>query len=257
MERIGMLFGDYTLSQSREDVDTAVRKNICRSGKIGYLGNGIQIERFNPATISAEQREAKRAALGVHPDQKVIAISGRLVVEKGYKEFFEAARLILKEHPNVQFWAMGANQPDRQGQISLTMLEELGIRQHVNFLGMRPDVPELLAAIDIFVLPSHGREGIPRVLMEASAMGKAIVATNVRGCREAVVDNQTGLLVPPRDPVSLAEAVKKLLNNEELAERLSTAAQTYALENFDERIYFERITKSYQMLLAQKGIRNL
>jgi glycosyltransferase involved in cell wall biosynthesis len=254
IERMGMVFGDHTLSQSQEDVNTALYKKICKPGRISYLGNGIQIDRFNPATIPPQQREVKRTELGARPDQKVVAISGRLVVEKGYKEFFEAARLILKEYSDIQFWAMGASQPDRHDQIPLTLLEELGIKEHVKFLGMRSDIPELLSAIDIFVLPSHGREGIPRVLMEASAMARAIVATNVRGCREAVIHNQTGLLVPARDPVALAEAVKKLLLNKVLAERLAATARQYALEHFDERDYFERIKETYEMLLTKKGV---
>ena len=252
MEKLGMMLGDYTLSQSQEDIETAIREGICKPDRIGYLGNGIDLEEFYPTRISAEQIRAKRRELGVSDGEKVVAMAGRLLVEKGYLEFFEAARLIQQQDRRVRFWAMGASQPSRQGAISLADLQARGLDQSISFLGMRSDMPELLAAVDVFVLPTHGREGIPRVLMEASTMGKPIVATDVRGCREAVLHGQTGLLVPPRNATALAEAVLTLLDNSDLASRLGSAARAYALEHFDERVYFERLHAAYQMLLGQQ-----
>ena len=252
VEKLGMMLGNYTLSQSREDVETAVKEGICKPDKIGYLGNGVDLEEFNPMRISSEQVCVKHQELGVGNGEKVVAIAGRLLVEKGYLEFFEAARLVRQRDRGVRFWAMGASQPERQGAISLADLQTKGLDQSISFLGMRSDMPELLAAVDVFVLPTHGREGVPRVLMEASAMGKPIVATDVRGCREAVVHNHTGLLVPARNAAALAEAVLTLLDNCDLASRLGAAARVYALEHFDERVYFERIHAVYQMLLGQQ-----
>jgi glycosyltransferase involved in cell wall biosynthesis len=250
MEKLGMLFGDYTLSQSREDVETAIREGICKPEKIGYLGNGIDLQMFDPAAITAEQRQSKRSELGINDGQKVVAMAGRLIEEKGYKEFFQAARLIRKQDHKVFFWAMGASQPSRNGAILFSDIQADGLDKVVNFLGMRPDMPELLAAADVFVHPSHGREGVPRVLMEASTMEKPIVTTSVRGCREAIIPNKTGLIVPPRDAVSLAESILLLLDNQELADSLGKAARAYALEHFDERSYFARINQTYQMFLS-------
>ncbi len=252
MEKLGMALGDYTLSQSQEDVTTAIREGICKPDRIGYLGNGIDLEEFNPTSILTEQARAKRRELGMGKREKVVAMAGRLLVEKGYLDFFEAARLIRQRDRRVRFWAMGADQPGRQGAISLADLQTKGLGHSISFLGMRSDMPKLLAAADIFVLPTHGREGLPRVLMEASAMGKPIVATDVHGCREAVLHGQTGFLVPARNPTALAEAVLSLLDNGELAARLGAAARTYALEHFDEKIYFQRIHTVYQVLLDRR-----
>ena len=252
VERLGMALGDYVLSQSREDVETAITEGICKPDRTSYLGNGIDLRQFNPSCISTAHVRAKRRELGVCDDEKVVAMAGRLLVEKGYLEFLEAARIIRKQDGRTRFWIIGVTQPDKYGAVPVEALQRESPEEYISFLGMRSDMRDLFAAMDIFVLPSHGREGIPRVLMEASAMGKPIVATNVRGCREAVVHNQTGLLVPARDATALAEAVLTLLDNSELSNRLGAAARTHALEHFDERDYFERIHTAYQMLLGRR-----
>ena len=119
---------------------------------------------------------------------------------------------------------------------------------------MRSDMPQVLAGVDVFVLPTH-HEAFPRVLMEASAMGKPIVATNVRGCREVVIDGQTGLLVPPRNAAALAEAVLTLLDDSSLANRLASAARAHAKKHFDERTYFSTLEATYDSLLKARGLR--
>jgi glycosyltransferase involved in cell wall biosynthesis len=252
LEKLKLALGDHTLSQNHEDIETAIKERICAPDRISYLGNGIDLEAFNPSHVSKEQVRTKRQELGVLEGEKVVAIAGRLLVEKGYLEFFEAARLVQQQDKRVCFWALGASQPKRQGAISLPGLRAKGLDQNVSFLGMRSDMPALLAAVDVFVLPTHGREGVPRVLMEASAMGRPIVATDVRGCREAVIHGQTGLLVLPRNAAALAEAVLTLLDNSDFANRLGAAARIHALRHFDERVYFERIHTVYQQLLGRR-----
>jgi len=249
VERVGMRFGHYALSQNQEDVETATNERICRSGRIRFLGNGINLDEFDPGQFSDGRRRAKRAELAVPENAKIVAISGRLVVEKGYQEFIEAASIIRQQRSDVFFWAMGASQPDRQNTISGVLFEDPELENSVTFLGMRSDMPELYAAMDVFVLPSHGREGVPRVLIEAATMGLPLVATNVRGCREVVIDGKTGLLVPPRDSEALTKAILRLLDDESLAKQLGRAAREHALERFDEVVTFERIVSVYEHLL--------
>ncbi|MFL7792157.1 MAG: glycosyltransferase, partial [Anaerolineae bacterium] len=102
-------------------------------------------------------------------------------------------------------------------------------------------------------LPSYGKEGLPRVLMEAAAMGKPVVATDVRGCREVVADGETGLLVPVQDSAALAEGLVTVLSDADLARRLGQAGRVRAEALFDERLYFRRTHESYQQLLKAKG----
>ena len=125
------------------------------------------------------------------------------------------------------------------------------MNEYVSYLGLRSDMPQLYAAMDILVFPSY-HEGMPRSLMEAAAMGKAIVASDIRGCREVIEHDATGLLVPVRDAYALAEAAKSLLDDPALASHLGSAARVYALEYFDERVCFERLHEAYQMLLGRQ-----
>jgi glycosyltransferase involved in cell wall biosynthesis len=107
--------------------------------------------------------------------------------------------------------------------------------------------------MDVVALPSYGKEGLPRVLMEAAAMGKPVVATDVRGCREVVADGETGLLVPVQDSAALAEGLITVLSDAGLARRLGQAGRVRAEALFDERQYFRRTHESYQQLLKAKG----
>jgi glycosyltransferase involved in cell wall biosynthesis len=121
------------------------------------------------------------------------------------------------------------------------------------FAGVRRDMPELYALMDVFVLPSH-REGFPRSVMEASAMGVPCVVTDIRGCREAVEHGRNGLLVPLGDVPALAEAIVRLITSPNEARRMSEEGRRIALERFDERRVFERIKEHYQRLLRENGV---
>jgi len=256
MEKLGMSLGEYTLSQNHEDIHTAIQEGITRPEKIGYLGNGIEVAQFDPSNFSDAARQMKREELGIKPNETVIAISGRMVPEKGHKEFLEAATLIAQRYPDARFWVMGAEQPRRNAVFPISLWQNDVLRDKITFLGMRDDMPKLYAALDIFTLPSHGREGVPRVLMEASTMAKPIVTTQVRGCREAIIHGKTGLMVPPYNPVALAKAIMHYIEQPDYARRLADAARQYALENFDERIYFARLEDTYQMLLERHNMQN-
>jgi len=253
-ELAGARFGHYALSQSRQDMQILLDQNIYRQDTIGYLGNGIDLTYFDPSQIAAEDVATLRRSLGIKPEHKVIAIVGRLNPDKGYREFGEMARNVHKEYPHTRFWILGRQETDKGFGLSMDDIITDDMREYVSYLGLRSDMPQIYAAMDVFVFPSH-HEGFPRSLMEASAMGVPIVATDIRGCREVVAGDQTGLLVPPRDSAALAEAVKRLLVDDELANRLGATARQSALEHFDERDYFERIAKAYEMLLSKKGVR--
>jgi glycosyltransferase involved in cell wall biosynthesis len=246
VERLGMRLGDHALSQNQDDVDTALRLGLCRPASIEYLGNGIDVSVFDASATDPGTVDALRRDLGVTPRERVVCIAGRLLREKGYLEFFDAARRIRGDRPDVHFWAVGAEQRDRPGALSSEHAEGADI---VRFLGVRADMPRVLAAADVFVLPSHGREGVPRVLMEAAAMGRPIVTTDVRGCRDVIRHEVTGLLVRPYDGRSLAAAIVRLLDDAETAAALGARAAETARCQFDERIYLRRLGDCYARLL--------
>jgi glycosyltransferase involved in cell wall biosynthesis len=121
------------------------------------------------------------------------------------------------------------------------------------FTGMRQDMPDLYALMDLFVLPSY-REGFPRAPMEASAMGVPCVVTDIRGCREAVEQNQNGLRVPLGDVSALAQAMLAILTNPHQAQQMGQVGRQMAEKRFDEQLVFTKVKAEYARLLEEKNI---
>jgi len=242
-EKLTATFADYLFSQSSEDIEQAIKHKICLPENIFYIGNGIDVTRFNPHNISIPPQK-KREYVGIKADEFVVGIVARLVYEKGYMELFQAAAELTRKFDNVKFLVVGPVENERKDAVNLEILEELGIEEDVIFLGMRKDVAELYSIMDIFVLPSW-REGIPRALMEAMAMEVPVVATNIRGCREVVKNGETGLLVPVRNHQALAEAIAILLQDKQKRIEMGEAGRKYILANFTEDIVYQRIIQLY------------
>ncbi len=251
LERFAARFCDSLLSQNREDIKFAVRKRICPPDKVRFLGNGIDITRFHPDAVSPEAAIAKRRELGVAPDETLVGMIGRLVRLKGYFEYMQAARLLHERGERIKFLAVGAAQ-DKASTVSPSeMIAQYGLQGSMQFLGMRDDIPELMAAMDAVVLASYA-EGIPRVLMEAAAMGKPAVGTDVRGTREVIVDGETGYLAPVRDVPALADAISRLSADPAQRRNMGKAARRRAEARFDERFYFWRTDREYRRLIGAK-----
>jgi glycosyltransferase involved in cell wall biosynthesis len=244
-------FSHVELYQGREDLLRARRARIVVEGKGVFLGNGIDLSRFDPCTVAAERVAALRVELGLRPDELVIGTVGRLVGEKGYRELFRAARVVRSRHPHVRFLAVGDGDSAKADAITARELEEAA--EDVVVTGWREDVPELLATMDVFVLPTW-REGVPRSAIEAAAMGKPLVLTDIPGCRQVARDGVEARHVPVRDPDRLAAAITGLVEDEGLRARMGEAARARALREFDERSVVATILAEYSRLLRRKGI---
>lgn len=252
LEKIAARCSDVILSQNSEDIQTAIREGICPPQKILYLGNGIDIQRFNPDSLSTKDIACKRGEVGLPVCAPVVGFVGRLVREKGLLELFAAARIVRERVPDVHFLFVGPVDTPKPDALTPDTAREYGIADICHFLGMRQDMPELYALMDVFVLPSH-REGFPRTPMEASAMKVPCVVTNIRGCHEAVEHGRNGLLVPLGDVQALADAIIELLTDREEARRMGEEGRRMALERFDERLVFEKVKAEYARLLKEKG----
>ncbi|HJU55719.1 MAG TPA: glycosyltransferase family 4 protein [Pyrinomonadaceae bacterium] len=249
--RVAGLYSDRVISQSAEDVSTLIEQKIYRRRKVGFLGNGIDLtqlraERFTPGEVCARKKE-----LGIPENHKVVGMVGRYVWEKGYREFFEAAQKICRARAGVSFVTVGIPLESERDPVDFSILRELGIEERVFVLKSRDDMPELYALMDVVALPSY-REGFPRSLMEASAMSKPTVASDVSGCRQAIVNGRNGYLVPVRDSRALAEKIELLLDDAELAHRLGCEGRSLAEERFDVSQVIERLRGCYDELLKQK-----
>jgi glycosyltransferase involved in cell wall biosynthesis len=253
LERLAARCSDVILSQNGEDVETALRERIARPGQIRFLGNGIDLSRFDPVRVGPEARRRTRAALGIAEDAPVVGFVGRLVAEKGIGELLEAARTVRARVPGTRFLLVGMLDLQKPDHVRPEVVQRLGLGEACVFTGMRQDMPELYRAMDVFVLPSY-REGFPRAAMEAAAMRLPCVTTDVRGCRQAVAHGRNGLLVPPGDAGALAAAVLQLLGDPELARRLGEEGRRRAVAEFDERRVFAQVLAEYERLLTEKGL---
>jgi glycosyltransferase involved in cell wall biosynthesis len=197
--------------------------------------------------------ERVRRELALPPDAPVVGFVGRLVAEKGVLELLAAARTVLDHLPTARFLFVGPLDREKPDALHPGVARDYGLAGACTFAGMRQDMPELYALMDLFVLPSH-RESFPRSPMEASAMGRPCVVTAVPGCCEAVQHGRNGLLVPLGDVEALAAAILRLLAGPGEARRLGREGRRLALERFDERFVFGRVEAAYARLLAEKGL---
>lgn len=248
MERIAARCSDTILSQNKEDIATAIEERIARPDLLKWLGNGIDISRFDRTRLTEEELDALRAEIGLDAERPVIGFVGRLVEEKGILDLLAAAKSVLKEVPGIQLLIVGPYDDEKPDALRPDVAERYGLSEQCRFLGMRHDMPELYALMDVLVLPSY-REGFPRAPMEASAMGVPAVATDIRGCREAVEHGVNGLLFPVGDAAALAHALVELLTDEPRRRRMGEAGRAMAEERFDEQKVFERVLREYERLL--------
>jgi glycosyltransferase involved in cell wall biosynthesis len=240
LERLAATCSDVELVQNPDDLETLARLGVPRE-KLRLLGNGVDLDRFQPQ--SPEVRKEVRAELEVDEDQVVVGAIGRLVWEKGYAEFFAAAKRLLARRHDLAVVVAGAFDPEKGDPLTsadVAAAEAAGVR----FLGHRDDPERLYGAFDLYVLASY-REGFPRSAMEASASALPIVLSDIRGCREVVDHNKTGLLVPARDPVALETAIDRLASDTTARRRLGEAAARKAHEEFDQRRVIARTLQAY------------
>jgi glycosyltransferase involved in cell wall biosynthesis len=240
---------DAELVQNPEDVALLRRWRISPNATL--LGNGVDLGRFDPARFDAEHRRATRDCLGIEPDTILVGTVGRLVAEKGYLEVFEAAaRLDPRRYTMVAIGGEDVAKASALPPAVLASARDRGVR----LLGHRDDVDGLLAAMDVFVLASH-REGYPRAAMEAAAMGRPIVATDIRGCRQVVEHGRNGLLVPVGDVTALTAAIERIGGDARLRAEMSAASLATACQRFDERAVVERVLDVYRRVAAAKHVR--
>lgn len=251
VERLAAACSDGELVQNVEDV-ALLRSLGVPANRVHLLGNGIDLDRFAPSTTKARMARAHRRLLGIGPSTTVIGMVGRLVWEKGYREFFDAVTAIAESGRDIAVVVVGPTEPGSPGAVdqhTIDTMSDLGVR----FLGSRTDVEVLLSMFDVFVLPSY-REGFPRSAMEASAMGVPVISTDVRGCRQVVDHGTTGLLVKPRSAPALAEAIGTLIDDPAKRLRMGRAARERAAAEFDQDRVIARTLGLYRSLLAKRGL---
>lgn len=218
--------------------------------KQDLVDKGVAASRITPLHLPVAEEDLKqtrsraevRRELGVDELTPVVGTFAHLSLKKGHFELVKAARRVLDEMPNAQFWCFGGGTLHSEVQAEA---EALGISDRFRLLGYRRDVPDLMRAIDVMALPSH-REPFGLVYVEAALCGRAVVACQAGGAPEIVQHRETGLLVPPKSPPELAEAILELLGDRVQAERMGRAGGEFCRERFRWDRYVEVINGLYE-----------
>jgi glycosyltransferase involved in cell wall biosynthesis len=219
------------------------------SGRIRVIYPPVDLDRFNSGVSAARQR----AELAVGMDEPCFGIFGTLLEWKGHHVFLKAARLVMDEVPNARAFVIG-EAPER-GQAYRDELQRLahglGIADRVVFTGFREDVPELMQLLRVIVHASVTPEPFGRVIAEAMAMGKPVVATDAGGPREIIQDGADGYLVPPEQPEAMARVITRLLTDTAHAEQIGRRARRTVEARFSAEAHARLVEQVYAEVLAQ------
>ena len=252
LERVAASCSQVELVQNPDDVATLRRLGI-PADRLVLLGNGVDLERFQPRRTIEDIARARRE-LGVDPSAVVAGTVGRLVWGKGFKELFAAAEQMRALRPEVVFVVVGPIDEAKGDALTDADVAEATGLGNVVFTGHRDDVELLYPGFDVFVLPSH-REGFPRSAMEAAASGLPVVATDIRGCRQVVDHGVNGLLVPLLDVDALTAAVADLAGDPARRGTMGARSRAKAESEFDDRQVIETTLDAYRRLPTARATR--
>jgi glycosyltransferase involved in cell wall biosynthesis len=218
---------NHTFLQNQDDYEFFLRQKLSPANRTSIIpGSGINLDYFSPFKVKAKPVS--------------FLFIGRLLYDKGLQEFVEAARLVKKKFPIASFHLLGALDEDNPSAISREILKLWVEEGVIEYHGVTSDTRPYIAQSTALVLPSY-REGLPRVMLEGMAMAKPLIASDVPGCRDTVVNGQNGYLVKVKSPESLAEAIIKIINHskEELIE-MGKAGRTLAKKKFSKEIVISK-----------------
>lgn len=243
LERVFALWTDRIITLTDQEKKDHLDVRIGRENQFSTIHSGVELEKYPGSKIDSS---STRTALGIPSDAPVVGTVGRLIPIKGSNFLIEAAAEVIKEKPQAVFVFLG------EGELQREMEEralQLGIRDHVKFLGWRPDVASILSTFDVFAFPSLN-EGMGKALVEAMAMGKPVVASNVSGIRDLVVNGENGFLVPPAKPDALAARVEFLIANPGVRKTMGNKGRAMA-QGFSAEAMLQKIDQVYCELLSK------
>jgi glycosyltransferase involved in cell wall biosynthesis len=236
LENLGNLFVDRVVCCSGAVRERTLAKERISSERVQFIYNGVDCDQFGWGREDGRVREE----FGIPENALVVATVANFAIEKGYPYLLEAARIVLEEIPEARFLLVGSGPLEKEIKEKARRIPQ---HEQIIFTGARHNVPEVLAATDLFVLASLW-EGFPNVLLEATAMGKPVVATRVGGIPELIKSDQEGSLVPPKNAGALAGAIVSLLRDPEKGREMAIQARKKIREKFS----LERMIDDYEAL---------
>lgn len=252
-ERIACRCARYVIAISNSLKDEAIKEKLLQASQIKVLGvgssKGVNLDQFqlNEKTIADAKRI--RQGLGINDDDIVVGYAGRLTLEKGFIELLGAFENICQRNGKVHMILVGDQ--DQRNPLPDKVFATIKKSRRIYTIPFNKNVSSYIAAMDIFVLASY-REGFGNVLIEASAIERPVIATDIVGCRDAVIDGTTGILVEPRNPVSLEKALNELIENPSERTRMGQNGKQWVTENFDRNLVWNRLIKIYEQVLLKE-----
>ena len=222
--------------ENRDDMKQFINwKVVPKNNAFLIQGAGVDVNKFR----FIKKRQNKKV---------IISLISRMLFDKGIFEFIKAAELILKEKSNVEFWLIGDVDLNNPTSIATETLNSWNKKSGIKWFGWQNEIKDFLYKTDIACLPSY-REGLPKSLIEAASTGLPIITTDTVGCREVVIDNLNGLLVPVRDYISLKYAIVSLINQKSLREKMGEESRKFVLSKFSKEIINNKTLDIYKNLL--------
>lgn len=250
-EKIACRSAHYVIAISKSLKKEAVEENLLSKGRIKVIGmgssKGVNLDQFRLNEKTATSAKKIRQGLGISNDDVVIGYAGRLTKEKGIIELLAAFANIRKINYTVDVLLVGDQ--DQRNPLPDEIIRLISKDTNIHMVPFNNDVVNYIAAMDIVVLPSY-REGFGNVLIEASAMEKPVVGTNITGCCDAILNGTTGILVQPRDVVPLEKALKELIGNPSKRVEMGRNGKQWVMENFDRKLVWNKIVEVYEQLLS-------
>ena len=244
IEKLTLSIIDCMVALTEGERSDYIRFAVVKPNKIVTIHSGVDIDRFLNAKVNIEE---KKRSLGLNPEWLVVGTVGWLLPIKGPIYLLKAMALLWHSHPEIQLVYVG------KGDLEEDVKKEarrMGVSARVKFLGWRDDIPEIMRVLDIFVLPSLN-EGMGRVLVEAMAVGKPIVASRVGGIPDLVKEGHNGFLVEPGDVDGMAFAVKELVNSKKTRDAMGTKGRTMA-QHYSAQKMVEKIDVLYSSIYRTK-----
>lgn len=229
------------------DLANQLKKTILSEKKIIVVQNGINLEYYSKKSKSDQEISIYGRAFVQNADLPVVLTVARLAIQKGITYLLKAASKV----PDT-LYVIAGDGPERRKLESEA--HDLNLTDRIIFLGERNDIPDLLSSCDLFVLPSIFEGGLALSIMEAMAAGKPVIATDIPGVNKNVIDRENVLLVPPADPTALAEAIKTLLTDSKLANRIANSGKLLVFKEFSAQRMTSRVTNIYMDLIGEEGI---
>ena len=230
-----------TIFQNNDDFNFLVNRKLVSPKKASLIrSSGVDLQRFKPQPSPSENTQA------------TVLLASRIVGDKGVYEYVEAAKKLRAQGYDVIFKMAGALYSGNPSAICEDEVSRWTTERTIDWIGHVDNIETVIAEADIVVLPSHGGEGVPKILIEAAAMAKPLVATDVPGCRDAVKPGVNGFLVPVKDAACLSAAIQRLVDDPSLRHRMGSAGRKKVAAEFDLEVVIEKTLEVYREMMTVK-----